>query len=114
MAHSVGQFFGISGGASEVQGKYIGFIGDRGNGRYPVPFILPPQNTWSWAKVKYINNRAAFEAHFSDHANRDKLWLTQAGEDTLKEQYLPRLLAIPTFIAEYIQAQGGTCLPHDL
>jgi hypothetical protein len=46
MAHSVGQFFGISGGESEVQGKYIGFIGDRGNGRYPVPFILPPQNTW--------------------------------------------------------------------
>jgi len=27
--HSVGQFFGMSGLATEVQGKYIGFIGDR-------------------------------------------------------------------------------------
>jgi hypothetical protein len=64
--------------------------------------------------VKYLSNRAAFEAHFSDQANWDKLWLTQAGEDTLTEQNLPRLLATLTFIAEYIQAQGGTCLPHDL
>ena len=28
MAHSVGQFFGMSGMAADVQGKYIGFIGD--------------------------------------------------------------------------------------
>ena len=42
MAHLVGTFFGISGLASEVQGKHIAFVRDRGNGRYPVPFILPP------------------------------------------------------------------------
>jgi len=48
MAHSVGQFFGMSGLAAEVQGKYIGFIGDQGNGQYPIPFIPPPQNTWAW------------------------------------------------------------------
>ncbi len=34
MAHSVGTFFGMSGLATyvQVQGKYIRFIGDRGNG----------------------------------------------------------------------------------
>ncbi len=42
MAHSIGQFFGMSGLAAEVQGKYIGFIGDQGNGQYPVLFIPPP------------------------------------------------------------------------
>ncbi len=42
MAHSVGTFFGMSGLATDVQGKYIGFIGDWGNGRYPIPFMLPP------------------------------------------------------------------------
>ena len=36
------------------------------------------------------------------------------GEDNLTEKNLPRLLALPTFIAEYTQAQGGTCLPHSL
>ena len=50
MAHSIGKFFGMSGLALDVQGKQIGFIGDRVNGRYPVPFILPPQNAWIWQK----------------------------------------------------------------
>jgi hypothetical protein len=50
MAHSVGRFFGMSGLALNVQGKHIGFIGDRGNGRHPVPFLLPHQNTWMWQK----------------------------------------------------------------
>jgi len=47
MAHSVGQFFGMLGTAANIQGKYIGFIGDRGNGRHPVPLILPPPNVWA-------------------------------------------------------------------
>ena len=44
LVHSVGQFYGMSGLAVDVQGKCIGFIGDRGNGRNPFPFILPTQN----------------------------------------------------------------------
>jgi len=84
------------------------------NGRYPVPFILEPQNTWAWTKVKHLSNRTAFEDHFMDQANWDQLRTTEAGDDTLLEKSLPRLLALPTFIAEYIQAQGGDCLPHNL
>ncbi len=42
MAHSVGIFFGMSGLATDVQGKHIAFVGGSGNGRYPVPFIPPP------------------------------------------------------------------------
>ncbi len=68
MAHSIGQFFGMSGLAVDVKGKYIGFIGDRGNGRYPVPFLLPPQNAWAWAKVKYLEDMVAFEEHFDNAA----------------------------------------------
>jgi hypothetical protein len=47
MVHSIGQFFGLSGLAVDVQGKCIGFIGDRGNGKYPVPIILPQNNAWA-------------------------------------------------------------------
>jgi hypothetical protein len=32
VVHSIGQFFGLLGLAVDVQGKFIGFIGDRGNG----------------------------------------------------------------------------------
>ncbi len=46
-----GNIFGMSGLVTDIQGKYIGFIGDRGNGQYPVPFILTPQNLWAWLKT---------------------------------------------------------------
>ena len=114
MAHSIGQFFGMSGLAVDVQSKYIGFIGDRGNGRYPIPFLLPPQNAWAWAKVKYLNNMVAFDEHFDDASIWDKLWTPGVAEITLKEKLLPRLLALPTFVAEFINSQGGACLPHKL
>ena len=114
MAHSVGKFFGMSGMAADVQGKYIGFIGDRGNGRHPVPFILPPQNAWAWTKIKFLNERNNFENHFEERGNWDQLWTTEADDDALTEKTLPRLLALPAFVAEYIQAQGGTCLPYHL
>jgi len=104
----------MSGTAADVQGKYIGFIGDRGNGRHPVHFVLPPQNAWAWTKIKFLNERNNFENHFEERENWDQLWTTGAKEDVLTDKMLPRLLALPSFVAKYIQAQGGTCLPYHL
>jgi len=104
----------MSGTAADVQGKYIGFIGDRGNGRHPVHFVLPPQNAWAWTKIKFLNERNNFENHFEERENWDQLWTTGANKDVLTGKMLPRLLALPSFVTEYIQAQGGTCLPYHL
>jgi hypothetical protein len=106
----------MSGLAAEVQGKYIGFIGDRGNGQYPVPFILPPQNTWAWPRIKYLAERNQFENHFMEQDTWDQLWTTGANDnkDALSKKTLPRLLALLSFVAEYILAQGGNCLPYHL
>jgi hypothetical protein len=114
MAHLIGQFFGMSGLAAEVQGKYIRFIGDRGNVRYPVLFILPPKNTWAWPRIKYLAERNQFESHFVEQDTWDQLWTTGANDNELSEKTLPRILELPSFVAEYIQAQGGNCLPYHL
>ena len=114
MAHSIGQFFGMSGLALDVQGKHIGFIGDRVSGRHPVPFILPPRNMWAWQKTKYVNNTATFTAYYNIAENRDKLWSTGGGDQDVVEATLPRLLALPTSVAEFLVTQGGTCLPYQL
>ncbi len=82
MAHSIGQFFGTSGLALDVQGKHIGFIGDRVSGRHPVPFILPPQNTWTWQRTRYVNNTATFTAYYNSAENRHKLGDTGGGTRT--------------------------------
>jgi len=47
MVHSVGQIFGLSGLAVNVQGKCIGVIGDSGNRCHPIPFIVPQSNAWT-------------------------------------------------------------------
>ncbi len=114
MAHLVGTFFGISGLATDMQGTHIAFVGDRGNRRYPVPFILPPQNAWIWAKAKYLGNTGRFGTFYSDEDNKDKLWLAGACKAKLTETPLPCLLALPTFVAEFLGKPWGACLPHKL
>jgi hypothetical protein len=114
LAHSIGAFFGLSGMATDVQGKQIAFVGDRSHCRQPIPFILPPQNSWTWARVRYLANTTQYLEHYAQEAHRDKLWTTGAGEDDLVEIQLPRLLLLPTLVAEFVVQQGGACLPHTL
>ena len=40
--------------------------------------------------------------HFEDVTVWDKLWTTGAEEITLTEKLFPGLLALPTFVAEFI------------
>ncbi len=42
------------------------------------------------------------------------LWITGASKADLREMVLPRLLALPTFVTELLEKQGGTCLLHKL
>ena len=89
MAHSVGAFYGLSGMALDVQGKQIAFVGERINGRKPIPFILPPQNSWAWARVRYLNNTALYGKYYSQEENKERLWNTGATEEDLVEMQLP-------------------------
>ena len=114
MVHSVGQFYGMSGMAVDVQGKCIGFIGDRGQGRNPVPFVLPVQNAWNWARVQALNGMASLTAYYEDSDNEDKLWVTGADASELTETMLPRMLALPTCVAEFVTSKQGGCLPDTL
>jgi hypothetical protein len=114
MAHSVGAFFSMSGLATNVQGKQIVFVGDRGNVRQPIPFILPPQNSWTWARIRYLSDTARFGEYYRQVDNQDKLWKIGAPDNELTKQQLPRLLALPTFVAKFLVQQRGACLPHNL
>ena len=67
-----------------------------------------------WTKIKFLNERNNFDNNFEERGNWDQLWTTEADDDALTDKTLPLLLALPSFIVEYIQAQGGTCLPYHL
>jgi hypothetical protein len=112
LAHSIGVFFGLSGMATDIQGKQVAFVGDRGNSRQPIPFVLPPQNLWTWARARYLANMVQFLQHYALDKNQDKLWAMGAGEADLTEILLPRLLSLPMIAAKFVVQQGGSCLPH--
>ncbi len=69
---------------------------------------------WAWLKTKYLRNTAGFGNFYTDEDNRDKLWMTGTNNEDLIEALLPRLLALPTFVTEFLGQQGGACLPHKL
>ncbi len=115
MAHSVGTFFGMLGLATDVQGKQIGFVGDRGIGRHPPSLSSSLRKTCGHGKkTRYLQDTASFVAFYADENNKDKLLLTGADDDELTEAPLPRLLALPTFVAEFLGKQEGACIPHKL
>jgi hypothetical protein len=91
MAHSVGTFYGMSDMATGMQGKQIALVGNQGSGRQPIPFVLPPQNSWTWAKIRYLPDtaRARYGEHYRQSKHQDKLWVTGAPEDELSELPLP-------------------------
>lgn len=45
--------------------------------------------------------------------NNAVLWAPQVAAEHLTEIQMPRLLALPNFLALHVQA-GGVCLPHNL
>ena len=114
LAHSIGAFFGLSGIAMDVQGKQIAFVRDRNHCQQPIPFILPPQNLWTWAKVRYLANTAQYLEYNSHEANLDRLWAMGAGAEDLVDIQLSCLLSLPMVVAEFIVQQGGGCLPHTM
>ncbi len=63
-----------------MQGKHIAFVGDHGNGCYPVPFIPPQKNAWVWTKAKYLRDTARFGKFYDNKDNKDKLWLAGASK----------------------------------
>jgi len=66
-------------------------------------------------KNQVLQQEKRLQNHFEERENWDQLWTTGAKEDVLTDKMLPRLLALPSFVAKYIQAQeGGTCLPYHL
>ncbi len=66
------------------------------------------------AKTRYLQDTASFVAFYADENNKDKLWLTGADNDKLTEAPLSWLLALPTFVMEFLGKQEGACLPHKL
>ena len=58
-------------------------------------------------------NTAAFTTHYDDDLNSNKLWTSVVAGAQLTEVCVPRLLALPHFLTDYLM-EVEHCLPHML
>jgi hypothetical protein len=103
--YGIGKFIDTDGPA-ELQGKIIGFHGDRSKYAAPVPFVLPPDNTWKWNdKVKIKKDPVAWATFTAEAVNKQCFWEpTGATADTA----LPRMIALPALVAKYAMERPRT------
>jgi hypothetical protein len=109
-------FVAISEATQHLQGRYVGFVGDRTARKDPTPVVLPQQSTWKWDTKTMSLDAVALEAHYTaDPTRRGKLWaLDQADSHEWTAIMVPRLLAAPLVLFWAIQEERRPLIPHEV
>jgi hypothetical protein len=106
--HSPLKFAAISVATQHLQGRIIGFVGDRTATREPTPILLPQLKTWQWVKESVFTDGPALIKHYEDDASRvGTLWKGEGANAASKvEIQIPRLIAIPLWLLDQIKKEG--------
>ena len=114
--HSPMKFAAINSSTAHLQGRVIGFVGDRTATREPTPILLPSNKTWQWVKETVSTDERALMKHFEeDPARIGTLWKGEGAPDTSKvELHAPRLLSIPLWLLEKIRQEGRALMPYEV
>ena len=116
VVHSPMKFAAISSATSHLQGRVIGFVGDRTATREPSPILFPTIKTWQWVKETVHTDGPALIKHYDDDPTRiGTLWKGEgADEDEKRELHAPRLLAIPMWLLDRIRQEGRALMPYEI
>jgi hypothetical protein len=115
--HSPMKFAVINASTAHLQGRVIGFVGDRTATREPTPILLLPTNkTWQWVKEAVFTDGIALIKYFDDDPTRSgTLWKGEGASDTTKrELHAPRLISIPLWLLEKIKQEGRALMPYEI
>jgi len=116
--HSPMKFAAISAATGHLQGRIIGFVGDRTSTREPTPILLPQRNTWEWVKETVNTDGPVLLKHYADDpACIGMLWKGEGGgEDAQAELHAPRLIAIPLWLLDHIRQEGRAraLMPYEI
>ncbi len=113
--HSPLKFAAISAATQHLQGRIIGFVGDRTATREPTPILLP-QLAWQWVKELVFTDGNALIKHYEDDASRiGTLWKGEGANAALRvEIQVPRLIAIPLWLLDRIKKKGQALMLHEI
>jgi hypothetical protein len=110
------KFAAISAATGHIQGRIIGFVGDRTPTREPTPILLPQRKTWEWVKETVCSDgQAMFKFYDDDPSRAGTLWKGEGGDDGAEEEvHAPRLLSIPLWLLDKIRQEGRALMPHEI
>ncbi len=106
-------FVALSEGTQHLQGRVIGFVGDRTMAKDPTPIMLPQEKTWKWKTQNCNTNPMSLEDYYQDEARRGKLWSPDLSED-FEEIQVPHLLSTPLTLFSVIREERRPLMPHDI
>ena len=113
--HSPMKFAAISVATGHLQGRIIGFVGDRTLTREPTPILLPQRKTWEWVKETVSSDGPAMFKFYDDDPSRaGTLWKGEGGDGAKEEVHAPRLLSIPLWLLDRIRQEGRALMPHEI
>ena len=113
--HSPMKFAAINPATAHVQGRVIGFVGDRTATREPTTILLPANKTWQWVKETVFADSTALMKYFHDDpARAGTLWTGEGNEGAKVELHAPRLLAIPLWLLDRIRQAGKALMPYEI
>jgi hypothetical protein len=114
--HSPMKFVAISEATQHLQGRYVGFVGDRTATKDPTPVVLPQLSTWKWDTKTTSLDAEALEAHYAeDPTRRGKLWApNQADAGEWTAIMAPRLLVAPLVLFWAIRKERRPLMPHEV
>ena len=98
------KFVAISEATQHLQGRYIGFVGDRTISKDPILIVLPQQKTWSWEAKTVSTNAGAMHAYYEEDSTRwGNLWAPARTDEGVEAVIkAPILLAIPLVLFQAI------------
>ena len=103
IVHSPMKFMAISEATRHLQGRFIGFIGDRTVSREPTAVLFPTVKTWQWIKATVATEGPTLIAYYDEDGSRQGTLWTPGEGCTTGEGHVPRLLHIPLLLFELIR-----------
>jgi hypothetical protein len=108
------KFMAISEATGHLQGRFVGFIGDRTASREPTTVLFPTVKTWQWIKATVATDSPTLIEHYDeDPLRRGTLWMPNA-DCVTGEGHVPCLLHIPMILFELIRNEGRPLMPHEI
>jgi hypothetical protein len=85
VVHSPMKFPAINSATAHLQGRVIGFVGDRTATREPTPILLPTNKTWQWVKETVFTDSTALIKHLDENQARvGTLWKGEGADEATK------------------------------